>query len=71
MTTRYEIRVEGPLSDRAREAFCDMRIEEVTAGARLRGMVIDESHLLGIMAQIRALDLIVLSARPVPPSGAG
>jgi len=69
MTSRYEIRVEGPLSDRAREAFCDMRIEEVAAGACMRGMVIDDAHLLGIMAQVEALDLTVLYARPVPPSG--
>jgi hypothetical protein len=67
MTTKtYEFRVDGQLSDQAREAFCDMRIEEDSAGATLYCDVIDESHLLGIMAQIRTLGLVVVSAHRVP-----
>ncbi|WP_222263315.1 hypothetical protein [Modestobacter marinus] len=62
MTTLYEFRVDGRLTDQAREAFCDMRIEELPAGARLCGVVIDEAHLLGIMAQCRALGLVIVSA---------
>ena len=58
----YEFRVDGQLSELAREAFCDMRIEESPGGATLSGQVIDESHLLGIMAQIRTLGLVVVSA---------
>jgi hypothetical protein len=27
MTRLYEFRVDGPFTDQAREAFCDMRIE--------------------------------------------
>ena len=66
MTARlYEFRVDGRLTDQAREAFCDMRIEELPAGARLYGEIIDEAHLLGIMAQCRTLGLIVVSANPV------
>jgi hypothetical protein len=65
MTTLYEFRVDGQLTDQAREAFCDMRIEEIPAGATLYGQVIDESHLLGIMAQCRTLGLVVVSARRV------
>jgi hypothetical protein len=67
MTRLYEFRVDGPLTEQAREAFCDMRIDEVTAGATLCGEVIDESHLLGIMAQCRTLGLVVVSAHPIPP----
>jgi hypothetical protein len=59
----YVFRVDGQLSELAREAFCDMQIEEDTAGATLYCDVIDESHLLGIMAQIRTLGLVVVSAR--------
>jgi len=67
MTTKaYEFRVDGRLTDLAREAFCDMRIEEMPAGATLYGDVIDESHLLGIMAQCRTLGLVVVSAHRVP-----
>jgi hypothetical protein len=59
----YEFRVDGEFSELAREAFCDMRIEEDPAGTTLFCDVMDESHLLGIMAQIRALGLVVVSAR--------
>jgi hypothetical protein len=65
MTSLYEFRVDGRLTDQAREAFCDMRIEEAPAGATISGQVIDESHLLGIMAQCRALGLIVVSAHRI------
>ena len=46
-------------------------IENVPAGATLRGEVIDESHLLGIMAQCRALGLRIVSAHrtTVPVDG--
>jgi hypothetical protein len=63
-TKPYEFRVDGRLTDQAREAFCDMRIEESAAGATLYGEVIDESHLLGIVAQCRTLGLVVISAHP-------
>lgn len=67
MTTKmYEFRVDGQLSEQAREAFCDMRIEEDSVGATLFCDVIDESHLLGIMAQIRTLGLVVVSAHRIP-----
>jgi hypothetical protein len=67
-SNRYEFRVDGQLTDQAREAFCDMRIEELPSGATLLGNVIDESHLLGIMAQCRVLGLIVVSAHRIPGS---
>jgi hypothetical protein len=65
MSSLYEFRVDGRLTDQAREAFCDMRIEEFPAGATLSGQVIDESHLLGIMAQCRTLGLVIVSAHRV------
>jgi len=65
MTKPYEFRVDGRLTDQAREAFCDMRIEEIPSGAILYGDVIDESHLLGIMVQCRALGLVLVSAHRV------
>jgi hypothetical protein len=65
MTSNYEFRVDGRLTDQAREAFCDMRIEELPDGASLYGEVIDESHLLGIMAQCRTLGLVVVSAHRI------
>lgn len=73
MTTKaYEFRVDGRLTDQAREAFCDMRIEEGPTGATLYGDVIDESHLLGILAQCRLLGLTIVSAhRASPREGQG
>jgi hypothetical protein len=62
----YEFRVDGRLTDQVREAFCDMHIQEMPSGATLCGNVIDESHLLGILAQCRALGLVVVSAHRVP-----
>jgi hypothetical protein len=62
----YEFTVDGQLTDQVREAFCDMTIEERAVGATLVGNVIDEAHLLGIMAQCRALGLTVISAHRTP-----
>ena len=62
MSSTYEFRVEGQLTEQAREAFCDMDIEELAVGAALVGTVIDEAHLLGVMAQCRTLGLVVISA---------
>jgi hypothetical protein len=67
----YEFRVDGPLTDQVREAFCDMNIEELAVGAALVGNVIDEAHLLGIMAQCRTLGLTVISAHRISESSAG
>jgi hypothetical protein len=65
MARSYEFRVDGRLTDQAREAFCDMRIEELPTGARLCGEVIDEAHLMGILAQCRTLGLVVVSANRI------
>jgi allantoicase len=65
VATTYEFEVDGWLTERAREAFCDMTIEELPEGARMYGDVTDESHLLGIIAQFRSLGLIVVSAHRV------
>ena len=68
-TTTYEFHIDGRVSEQAREAFCDMEIEEWPGRATLYGEVIDESHLLGILAQFGVLGLVVVSAHPMP-SGA-
>jgi hypothetical protein len=65
MTRPYEFLLDGRLTDQAREAFCDMRIEEGPAGVRLYGEVIDEAHLMGILAQCRTLGLVVVSANRI------
>jgi hypothetical protein len=67
-SSTYEFRVEGQLTSQAREAFCDMDIEEHPLGAALVGKVIDEAHLLGIMAQCRTLGLVLVSAHRISGS---
>jgi hypothetical protein len=64
---RYEFRVDGVLSDEARSNFVDMRIIELPPQTVLDGEVIDESHLHGILAQLAALGVPVVSVLPDPP----
>jgi hypothetical protein len=64
---RYEFRVDGVLSDEARSNFVDMRIIELPPQTVLDGEVIDESHLHGILAQLAALGVAVVSVLPDPP----
>ena len=65
---RYEFRVDGVLSDEARSTFTGMRIVELPPQTLMDGEVIDESHLHGILAQLAALGLTVVSVLPDPPS---
>ncbi|QJY47971.1 hypothetical protein [Pseudonocardia broussonetiae] len=65
-TGRYEFRVDGRLSDEARAAFLDMQITEAPPQTVLDGDVLDESHLHGIIAQLQALGITVVSVLPVP-----
>jgi hypothetical protein len=68
MRNRYYVfRARGTLPERAREAFCDMAVEETPAGATLRGTVIDDSHFHGILEQLRVLGMAVVSAHPADP----
>jgi hypothetical protein len=70
-TTTYEFHIDGRVSEQAREAFCDMRIDEQPERATLYGEVIDESHLLGILTQFGVLGLVVVSAHPVASGTVG
>ena len=45
-----------------------MRIVELPPQTLMDGEVIDESHLHGILAQLAALGLTVVSVLPDPPS---
>ena len=65
-TRRYEFRVDGRLSEEARAAFVDMRITEAPPQTVIDGEVLDESHLHGIIVQLQALGLTVVSVYPVP-----
>jgi hypothetical protein len=63
---RYEIRVDGRLTDEARAAFADMRINEAPPQTVIDGEVLDESHLHGIIVQLHTLGIAVVSVHPIP-----
>ena len=65
-TRRYEFRVDGQLSEEARNAFVDMRITEAPVQTIIDGEVLDESHLHGIIVQLLALGVTVVSVNPIP-----
>ena len=67
-STIYEFRVDGRLPENCREVFFGMLVEEIPPGLVLRGAVIDEPHLLGIIDQLRILGLGFVSARPAKRS---
>jgi hypothetical protein len=46
-----------------------MRVVELPPQTLMEGEVIDESHLHGILAQLVALGVTVVSVLPEPPSG--
>jgi len=66
MTRRYEFRVEGWLGAEARYVLADMQIVDVPPQTVLVVDVIDQSHLLGIIAHLHALGFTVVSAQPDP-----
>ena len=61
----YEFRVEPAVPEKERDVFCDMDLAAVAGGTVLTGVVMDDSHLHGILDQFRALGLTVLVARPL------
>ena len=63
---RYEFRIDGVLSDESRDVFPDMRVVELPPQTLIEGEVIDESHLHGILAQLVALGVTVVSVLPEP-----
>jgi hypothetical protein len=63
---RYEFRIDGIMSDDARAAFADMQITELPRQTLVYGEVLDESHLHGVIAQLDALGLNLISALPDP-----
>jgi hypothetical protein len=65
-TRRYEFRVDGRLSEEARNALADMRITEAPLQTVIDGEVLDESHLHGIIVQLQTLGITVVSVHPVP-----
>jgi hypothetical protein len=66
--TDYRIVVRGELSDRYAVAFEGMEIEAKNGRTTLRGEVIDDSHLHGILDRIGALGLRLVSVEDLSES---
>ncbi|GEL19766.1 hypothetical protein [Pseudonocardia asaccharolytica] len=63
---RYEVRVSGRLSDRARNAFCGMQIQAVPPQTIMFGELAEESDLRDLLALCRAMGLEVVSLQRLP-----
>jgi hypothetical protein len=62
---RYEVRVAGRLSQRARDAFLVMDLAEVTAETVISGVVHEDEQLHEILAVVQGLGLHIVSVQQV------
>ena len=63
---RYEIRVEGQMSDTLTEAFPELDSVVAARQTVLFGEVTDEAHLYGLLARFQSLGLHVVEMRRLP-----
>jgi hypothetical protein len=64
---RYEVRVTGRLSERARDAFAGMDVAEVTAETVISGLVHQDDQLHEFLEMVQSLGLHVVSVQQVAP----
>ena len=64
---RYEVRVTGRLSDRARDAFESMSVDDVSAETVISGVVQRDDQLHEILELVQSLGLHVVSVQQVAP----
>jgi hypothetical protein len=62
---RYEVRVVGRLSQRARDALADTEVSEVTAETVISGVVQRDEQLHDLLAMVQSLGLHVVSVQQV------
>jgi hypothetical protein len=67
-TRRYEVRIAGRLSSRARDAFVGMDVDAVPAETVITGTLDDDDALLKLLDLIQSLGLSVLSIEQVTPA---
>ncbi|MEU3512290.1 hypothetical protein ABZ733_31310 [Streptomyces longwoodensis] len=63
---RYEIRVEGQVSETLAKVFPELDYVMVSGQTLLYGPVVDEAHLYGLLARFRSLGLRVVEMRQLP-----
>ena len=64
---RYEVRVTGRVSQRARDAFTGLDVDEVTAETVISGLVHEDDDLHELLAKVQSLGLHVVSVQQVAP----
>jgi hypothetical protein len=64
---RYEVRVTGRLSPRARDAFARLDVAEVTAETVISRLVHQDEQLHELLDVVQSLGLHVVSVQQVPP----
>ncbi|MFF8594056.1 hypothetical protein ACF061_21925 [Streptomyces sp. NPDC015220] len=63
---RYEIRVEGRMSETLAKAFPELDHVLVSGQTILFGPVVDDAHLYGLLVRCQSLGLRLLEMRRVP-----
>jgi hypothetical protein len=63
---RYEIRVEGHMSETLAQAFPELGHVVMSGQTLLFGPIVDEAHLYGLLARFQSLGLRVLEMRQLP-----
>ncbi|GGW42287.1 hypothetical protein GCM10010503_18350 [Streptomyces lucensis JCM 4490] len=63
---RYEIRVEGHVSETLAKVFPELDHVVVAGQTLLFGPVVDEAHLYGLLARFRSVGLRVVEMRQLP-----
>ncbi|MFD1660073.1 hypothetical protein ACFSL4_18190 [Streptomyces caeni] len=63
---RYEIRVDGQLSETLAKAFPELDSFVVPHQTVLFGKVVDQAHLYGLLARCQSLGLQVVEMRRLP-----
>jgi len=64
---RYEVRVTGRLSERARDAFADLHVAEVNTETVICGVVHHDDQLHELLEVVQSLGLHVVSVEQVTP----
>jgi hypothetical protein len=62
---RFELRLEGTLSDADKAAFGDVRVTETAPQTIVEADVVDEAQLHGLIALCRRLGITVVSLHQV------
>ncbi|MFC3575126.1 hypothetical protein ACFOZ0_17960 [Streptomyces yaanensis] len=63
---RYEIRVDGHMSDTLTKAFPELEHVLMSGQTVLFGPVLDETHLYGLLTRLQSLGLCVVEMRRLP-----